>query len=66
MSRPIFTEAELDAAADAMAGGAIYECPDRIHDFLTDSQLKGLREDLRAAIKTSLLFDLMNHLEPEA
>ena len=66
MSGSVFTEAELDVAADKMAGGAMYECPNRIHDFLTETQAAALRSDLREAIKTSLLFDLMNHLEPEA
>ena len=61
-----FTEKQLDEAAEKMAGGAMYECPDRIYDFLTEAQIEGLRADIREFVKTSLLFDVMNHLEPEA
>lgn len=64
MTSPAFSEAELDAAAEAMASAAMHDCPDRIYDFLTQSQLEGLRDDVRAVAKTTLLFSLMNHLEP--
>lgn len=63
MTGRTFTEEELDSAAEGMAVAALHDCPDRIYDFLTQSQISGMRDDLRAAIKTSLLFDLMNHLE---
>lgn len=66
MSHPVFTEAELDAAAEEMAKGAIYECPSRIYDHLSEEQAKGLRADLCEFVKTSLLFDPMNYLEPDA
>lgn len=61
-TRTVFTEAELDAAAEAMVSAALHDCPDRIHDFLSEAQLDGLRADLSEAIKTSFLFDLMNNL----
>lgn len=60
-----FTETELDEAADKAASGALGELPDRIYDFLAESQIEGMRADLRDFIKTGLLFDLMNHLRPE-
>lgn len=65
MTRTIFTEADLDAAADKMAFGAMHECPNRIYDFLTESQCAGLRDDVRTFAKTALLFLLMNHLEAD-
>lgn len=66
MTGPTFSEAELDAAAEEMARAAMHDCPDRIYDFLTESQLDALRDDIRTVSKTSLLFSLMNHLEPDA
>lgn len=65
MTGRTFSEVELDAAAEAMASAAMHDCPDRIYDFLTQSQLGGLREDVRAVAKTALLFSLMNHLANE-
>lgn len=61
-----FTEKQLDGAALLAAAGAIGDLPDKFISFLTNSQIGALQEDIRAAVKTSLLFSLMNHLDDES
>ena len=60
-----FTEKQIDGAACQAAHAAVVGLPDELVSFLTNSQLGGLQSDVWEFIKTSLLFDLMNHLEPE-
>ena len=60
-----FTEKQLDGAALLAAVGAIGGLPQPLADFLTQSQLRELQAEIREAVKTSLLFSLMNHLEIE-
>lgn len=63
--RVTFTEEDLDAAAMAVAKNAVSGLPPRLADFLTRAQTEELQEEIQEATKTSLLFSLMNHIEPD-
>lgn len=58
----IFTEKQLDGAAILVAAEAMTGLPESLEDFLTQSQLSELHDEIRDVVKESLLFSLMNHL----
>lgn len=63
---PAITERQIDHAAFLFVATALdgLRLSPVIYDLLTDSQIDALRAEVCEAVKTSLLFSLMNLIEP--